>query len=194
MGLRVQWYNADGLRWCSGCQDYLPVEQFTKHRTSSAGDGLRCYCVECHSRSHSRYHRTHREARQAAARSYRQRHPKTYHRTLRDQWHMTEARKRLDAKHARERGDLRATRQSGLLTTWPDGRPRTDLIVHHPKSRQFICDCGRRHVWPAKSANERPSVRRVRCECDVLHVREHAQYARAQARAQALDQALHVQP
>lgn len=77
MGKRVDWYNADGLRFCSGCQDYMDVALF--HRSRARPDGLSEYCRLCrHVRRRADYARN-RDKEIAAAREWQAAHPERAH-------------------------------------------------------------------------------------------------------------------
>lgn len=47
MPKRIDWYNADGLRYCTGCQDYMEVALFYRNRAVGTPDGLHRRCRVC---------------------------------------------------------------------------------------------------------------------------------------------------
>jgi hypothetical protein len=67
---RIQWYDADGLRWCCGCQCYMGIEQFHRNRASLSGDGLQTYCRLCARAARRRTYLRHREREIARSLAY----------------------------------------------------------------------------------------------------------------------------
>ena len=58
-GGRPRLAHIDGQHWCTGCMEYLPVEQFA--RDTSRWDGLYHYCRKCRQYL---YHRARRRVQQ----------------------------------------------------------------------------------------------------------------------------------
>lgn len=65
----IDWYNADGLRWCSGCATYMSAEQFHRNRSSVSGDGLQTYCRLCAREVRRRTYQRHRDREIARSRA-----------------------------------------------------------------------------------------------------------------------------
>lgn len=69
------WRNADGLRWCTGCQEFMTPDLFHRNRASVAGDGLQTYCKLCaRAFRHQTYERN-SEREKVYARAWQQAHP-----------------------------------------------------------------------------------------------------------------------
>lgn len=70
----VQWYNADGLRWCSSCQAYMSPDLFHRGQPKTP-DGLQRHCRICRRTVRKAQYAAHRARDIAVTRAWQQAHP-----------------------------------------------------------------------------------------------------------------------
>jgi hypothetical protein len=80
---RIQWYNADGLRYCTRCHAYMPLDSFHSNRAARTPDGRTRYCKLCWRALRRQTYERHRAREIAAATAWQQAHPERARATAR---------------------------------------------------------------------------------------------------------------
>jgi len=85
VGKRVEWYDAAGERWCSGCRTYMAVELFqTAGPSAHTPDKLAAHCKVCRRRIRRAQYQRHRAREIANAQAWRAANPVRYRATQRE--------------------------------------------------------------------------------------------------------------
>lgn len=85
MGKAIEWFNAAGERWCSGCRTWMAVDLFPLGGpTAHTPDKRSPHCRVCRRHIRRAFYRRHRDKEIAASLAWRAANPERYKATQRE--------------------------------------------------------------------------------------------------------------